>query len=249
MLLAIIIKLVNNMRYGIRLSYSMMVLVVRWNMLPIFYDNGELQTRLKLEKYEDGTLYFRWARGDEPAHAYLRPLRTDVERKGFRLDIRISKLPVKLSNDVAIEPIDDGVAIHVGKIPDIGKDPKISPVYIKRVNFKTPKHIPYNPSSKNTIRIYLMRQPIKEAIRGKFKALSHIGGTMFMFTRNPFTTRRPFLEIVDIKEEYYDVLYTKLPVGLMTQLGFAGRTYPCFDFIQDIDDNYYLRLIDEKECG
>ena len=235
------------MKYGLRVSSTYLIMSVRWNLLPIFYEDGVFHTRMKIARVDGDNIVLKWAGEGEKAEARLRPMNSKGEGKGLRLDLRLSKTRITTSDHATLEPIQGGVVLKLGGKPDPGEEPKISPVFIKRAHFR-PKMIDRSVDTRNTIRIYLMRKDVRKRIEGRYRALSHVGGSMFLFVEDPLQVRAPFLEIRHKKSELYEAIYAKLPIGLALIMGLEGRQFACYDFIEDIDGRHYLRLVDLDEC-
>jgi len=233
------------LRYVVHQIHAMMSLSIRYNMLPLFHEDGVLRDRMYIRGIDDEKIELAWAEDSSRVDAYLRPISS--RGKSMRLDIRLTKLDgVKLRNDVAIEPMDGGVILYFDGTASPGKTPNLVPIYIKRIRFRTPKTIPHSTSGRSIHRIYLMNNSIKKKIGRNYKALSHIGGSLFLFTDDPFKYRRPFLELYRRDMETGEEVFVKLPSGLMSQLGFAGQTFKCFDFIEDTNDRHYIFF---NQCG
>ena len=236
-------------RYASKAAALYAIYRIRYNFLPIFYENGKIHNDLKIAKINGTTVKALWADEDEEKHItlyYMGASKSPVIR--FNLaELGFDTVPLSTLSMITVEPIDGGVILRFGARADPGPDPAISPVYIKRLAFRVPRAIPRDPPRKLSFKFYLDHHMIREVAR-HYNALVHAGGSTFMLVRDPMPTRRPFFEIVKKNYENGLHVYANVQIPVLSLIGLGGKIFTCYDFIRDIGGRTYLRLVDEEEC-
>ena len=216
---------------------------------PIFVVNGEFKDRWKLyERGPDpigGGFLLVPAEGDEERReAVLRVYYKMGSNSMVNMALNLLRLGVDSVDNVVVEPVgDDMLRISINKEVDAGEEQPIAPLSIKRIMFKKVRA----PPEIGIIRF--TRQPIlSDVLKNKYTAASHMGGGLFKLVHDPLEYRRPYQPIIVKKWNTKVIAYIKPSRTFVERLGLKYNV-GCFDYIVDVNNNRWLRLVPDVECG
>jgi len=235
-------------RYGFSSRFNNVQVSMPYNFAPLFWEDGRLHARMRARERGESHIVLEW--DDESG------------RDGFLYRIKRTSLLLLVAlrgrvnadlSRVALTPIPGGVRVDFGAGPDPGPEPRLTPIFFKRIRLRRPRYIPADDREKrSTFYVYTLRQGVAHIV-SRYTAASHVGGQLFLLNNDPLPLRRPFLDVVTKKfregASTAAHVYIKVRSIVLTLSGLGGRTYGCVDLIEDVDGKHYIRLVEHSICA